>query len=225
MRMLIRFGKNPRLRFISHLDLQRFLHMALNRTGLPIKYSEGFNPHPLMAFGSALALGWTSEYEILDVRLSQPMGRRRCEEGMRLALPVDLPVLELKLVDDRYPSAMSQVRASDYEVRIEGNDAEKIKAQIAAFMDKDEVLAMKKTKSGMNETNIRPLVISLEATDYGFDARLMLTEKDSLKADLLARTLTEMAGIEDVEGLEMRVHRTCLLGLDKNGGYKPLMEL
>ena len=70
MRMLVRFGKNARLRFISHLDLQRFLHMALNRTGLPIQYSQGFNPHPVMAFGSALALGWTSEYEILDVKLS-----------------------------------------------------------------------------------------------------------------------------------------------------------
>ena len=225
MRMLIRFGKNPRLRFISHLDLQRFLHMALNRTGLPILYSQGFNPHPMMAFGSALALGWTSEYEILDVRLSQPMGRRRCEEGMRAALPEDLPVLELKLVDDRYPSAMSQVFASDYEVRLSGENAKKVLAQIPAFMERDAVLALKKTKSGMKETNIRPLVLSLDRTDCGFAARLMLTEKDSLKADLLARTLAEMAGIVEMEGVDVRVHRKCLLGKDKNGALKPLMEL
>ena len=36
MRAMIRFGKQPRLRFISHLDLQRFFQRALNRTGLPI---------------------------------------------------------------------------------------------------------------------------------------------------------------------------------------------
>ena len=57
MRAMIRFGKQPRLRFISHLDLQRFFQRALNRTGLPIAWTQGFNPHPIMSFGSALALG------------------------------------------------------------------------------------------------------------------------------------------------------------------------
>ena len=220
MRMLIRFGKKSRLRFISHLDLQRFLHMALNRTGLPIKYFEGFNPHPIMAFGSALALGWTSEYEILDVKLSAPMGRKRCEDAMRAALPVDLPVLEVKLVDDKFPSVMAQVYASDYRIELSGEGAEAILAKIPQFMAADEVLAMKKSKSGMKEINIRPLVLSLEVRDGGVDARLMLTEKESLKADLLMKTLGEMAGAE----ADVRVHRKCLLAMC-GGELKPLMEL
>ena len=41
MRALIRFGKQSRLRFISHLDLQRFFQRAVNRTGLPIAWSQG----------------------------------------------------------------------------------------------------------------------------------------------------------------------------------------
>ena len=222
MRMLIRFGKNPRLRFISHLDLQRFLHMALNRTGLPIKYSEGFNPHPLMAFGSALALGWTSEYELLDVRLSAPMGRKRCEEAMRFALPEDLPVLEVKLLEDRDPSIMQLVYASDYHIRLEGENAEAVKSQVTSFLAMEEVLALKKTKSGEKEINIRPLALNLEVCEDGLNARLMLTEKDALKADLLVKTLAQMAGVELPE---MRIHRLCLLAKDKEGDLKPLMEL
>lgn len=222
MRMLIRFGKNPRLRFISHLDLQRFLHMALNRTGLPIKYSEGFNPHPLMAFGSALALGWTSEYELLDVRLSAPMGRKRCEEAMRFALPEDLPVLEVKLLEDRDPSIMQLVYASDYHIRLDGENAQAVKDQVASFLAEEEVLAMKKTKSGEKEINIRPLALNLEVCEDGLNARLMLTEKDALKADLLVKTLAARAG---VEAPEMRIHRVCLLAKDKEGDLKPLMEL
>lgn len=222
MRMLIRFGKNPRLRFISHLDLQRFLHMALNRTGLPIKYSEGFNPHPLMAFGSALALGWTSEYELLDVRLSAPMGRKRCEEAMRFALPEDLPVLEVKLLEDRDPSIMQLVYASDYHITLSGENAQAVKDQVASFLAEEEVLAMKKTKSGEKEINIRPLALNVEVCGDGLNARLMLTEKDALKADLLVRTLAERAG---VEAPEMRIHRVCLLAKDKEGELKPLMEL
>ncbi len=222
MRMLIRFGKQPRLRFISHLDIQRFLHMALNRTGLPIKYSEGFNPHPQMAFGSALALGWTSEYEILDVKLSAPMGRRKCEEALRFALPEDMPVLEVKLVDDRRPSAMAQVFASDYTVTLSGEGTEEVLGRIDAFMAADTVLAMKKSKSGEKEINIRPLVLSMERIDGGFNCRLMLTEKENLKADLLAKTLARMAGIEEIG---MRIHRSCLYGKNADGALVPLMEL
>lgn len=222
MRMLVRFGKNPRLRFISHLDLQRFLHMALNRTGLPVQYSQGFNPHPLMAFGSALALGWTSEYELVDVRLSAPMGRRKCEEAMRFALPEDLPVLEVKLLEDRSPSVMSRVCASDYHVKLEGETARAVIDAIPAFLAEETVTAVKKTKSGEREINIRPLVLELRPAADGFDARLMLTEKDALKADLLARTLAARAG---VEAPEMRVHRRTLLGRDEGGALRPLMEL
>lgn len=222
MRMLVRFGKNARLRFISHLDLQRFLHMALNRTGLPIQYSQGFNPHPVMAFGSALALGWTSEYEILDVKLSAPMGRRRCEEAMRFALPDELPVLEVKLVDDRRPSIMSQVYASDYVVQFSGENADAVLSAIDGFLAEKHVYAMKKSKSGEKEIDIRPLVLSLTPCEGGFATRLMLTEKDALKPDLLARTLAQRAG---VEAPEMRIHRVNLLGKNDAGGLVPLMEL
>ena len=222
MRMLIRFGKNPRLRFISHLDLQRFLHMALNRTGLPIKYSEGFNPHPIMAFGSALALGWTSEYEVLDVRLSAPMGRKRCEEAMRFALPDDLPVLEVRLVEDRYPSVMAQVYAADYMIRLSGDTAQAVIDAVPAFLAEESVPAMKKTKSGEKEINIRPLALDVQPCEGGLSARLMLTEKDALKADLLVKTLAQRAGVELPD---MRIHRLSLLGRDENGCLKPIMEL
>ena len=56
MRMLFEFGKGGRLRYISHLDLQRFMQRALRRTDLPVSYSQGFSPHPQMAFASALAV-------------------------------------------------------------------------------------------------------------------------------------------------------------------------
>jgi len=222
MRALIRFGKQSRLRFISHLDMQRFFQRALNRTGLPIAYTQGFNPHPVLSFGSALALGWTSEYEIIDIKLAVPMGRKRTEEAMRQALPDDLPVIEVKLVDDRHPAPMAQVKMADYRVTVEGDNAEKILAQIPAFMESESVLEMKKTKSGEKEINIRPLVISAEVFDGGFIVRTMLTEKDSLKPNLMLKALADMAGVEVPEA---RIHRLMLLGEDAQGNLKPLMEL
>ena len=222
MRAMIRFGKQPRLRFISHLDLQRFFQRALNRTGLPIAYSQGFNPHPILSFGSALALGWTSEYEIIDVKLSVPMGRKRTEEAMRAALPVDLPVLEVRLVDDRHPAPMAMVRASDYSIELSGETAQATLDAVETFLAREQVLAMRKTKSGEREVDIRPMAITLQRTENGLDARLKLTEKDTLKPDLLIRSLAELAGVEPPEA---KIHRRCLLGEDESGALKPLMEL
>ena len=55
MRIIARFEKNDSVRFVSHLDVQRLFHRAMRRAGLPIAYSNGFNPHPLMSFATALS--------------------------------------------------------------------------------------------------------------------------------------------------------------------------
>ncbi len=222
MRALIRFGKQPRLRFISHLDLQRFFQRAVNRTGLPIAYTQGFNPHPVMSFGSALALGWTSEYEVIDIKLSAPMGRKRTEDAVRAALPEDLPVLEVRMVDDKHPAPMAQVRQAEYRIELMGESAPAVIDSIDDFMKRDTVTAVKKTKSGEKEINARPLVIDLKPDPNGFTARLMLTERDSIKPDLLIALLSDMAGVEPPEA---RIHRTLLLGEDPEGSLRPLMEL
>ena len=222
MRAMIRFGKQPRLRFISHLDLQRFFQRALNRTGLPVAYTQGFNPHAMMSFGSALALGWTSEYEILDVKLSVPMGRKRTEEAMRQALPEDLPVLEVKLVDDRHPAPMAMVRAADYEIALSGEHAQATLDAVDAFLSSDCVMAVRKTKSGEKEIDVRPLALSLERDGGALWARLRLGEQETFKPDLLVGVLARLAGVEPPEA---RIHRKCLLGEDDAGALRPLMEL
>ncbi len=222
MRAMIRFAKRPRLRFISHLDLQRFFQRAVNRTGLPIAWSQGFNPHPVMSFGSALALGWTSDYEVIDIKLSAPMGRKRTEDAMRAALPEDLPVLEVRMVDDKHPAPMALVKMSDYRVTLAGENAHAVLAAIPEFMARETVCAAKKTKSGEKEINARALVISMEPHEDGFEARLMLTERESIKPDLIVTLLSEMAGVKPPEA---RIHRLSLLGEDAEGNLKPLMEL
>ena len=111
---------------------------------------------------------------------------------------------------------------ADYRVTLEGETAGAVLSQIPAFMERENVPAIKKTKSGEKEINARPMVISLEPFEGGFNARLMLTERESIKPDLLISLLADMAG---VEAPEARVHRLLLLGEDGEGNLKPLMEL
>ena len=68
MKMWLILEKGARIRFIGHLDLMRTMQRALRRSGLPVRYSNGFNPHMLIYLSSPIALGLksTSEYCLLD---------------------------------------------------------------------------------------------------------------------------------------------------------------
>lgn len=225
MKIWLKFGKTERLRYVSHLDLQRFMQRALNRTDLPIAWSQGFNPHPLMSFGSAMAMGWTSEYEVLEIRMAKDVSAEETAKQMSAALPPDLPVLSARVLDDRKSAPMALLRAADYMIAVEGPDGAKIVSQIDDYMAMEHVMAMRKTKTGEKEADIREMTHILKPDlreDNIFYARLNLTERATLKPDLLVRTLAKMAGVEEPE---IRVHRLSLLGEDANGALKPLMEL
>ena len=70
LRVRATFKKTGRAKYISHLDLNRCMLRTFRRSGLPIWYTEGFNPHPYYAFALALSLGFESECEILDFNIT-----------------------------------------------------------------------------------------------------------------------------------------------------------
>ena len=57
------------MRFISHLDMTRFMSRLIRRAGLSVWYTEGFNPHLYMTFALPLSLGFESDYEVVDIRI------------------------------------------------------------------------------------------------------------------------------------------------------------
>jgi radical SAM-linked protein len=69
MRIQITFSKTGAMRFTGHLDLHRAWERTFRRAALPLAYSQGYNPRPKMNLASALPLGFTSECEVIDVRL------------------------------------------------------------------------------------------------------------------------------------------------------------
>ena len=85
--MLVVFEKRERLRHMGHLDLQRAMHRALRRSGLPIKYSQGVHPHGLVSFDWALSVGVPSRAEVMDVSLTEPVDPSACLWQLNRALP------------------------------------------------------------------------------------------------------------------------------------------
>lgn len=68
-RIRIKYIKGEQVKYISHLDILRTLNRVLKRAELPVAYSQGYNPHPLVSFGLPLSVGVTSEAEYADIDL------------------------------------------------------------------------------------------------------------------------------------------------------------
>jgi radical SAM-linked protein len=86
-RLRVRFTRGEELKYISHLDLMRLWQRALNRAGIALAYSEGFNPHPRMSLAAPLALGVTSEAELMDIVLVKFMSPHAFTAAVSRQLP------------------------------------------------------------------------------------------------------------------------------------------
>lgn len=227
MKAIIQFGKTGRLRYISHLDLQRFMQRALRRTGLPVAYSQGFNPHALLSFASALGMGVSSEAELLEVRFAEELEAEAILAAMRAALPPEMPVCRARTVEDRFPSLMATVYCADYRMTLRGPGAREIAAQVPEYLAREEFSAIRKTKSGEKTVNIRPSTLALSVEEGEEEtvllSRLTLTPEDTLKPDVLLGALAQMGGVS-LDELDARIHRTLLSGRTKAGRIVPLFD-
>ena len=73
MRYLIKFSKGEGIKFISHLDLMRTIQRIIRRSGVPIEYSKGFNPHMALSLAQPLSVGVFSDGEYIDILLTDMM--------------------------------------------------------------------------------------------------------------------------------------------------------
>ncbi len=225
MRMMAVFEKSERIRHIGHLDIQRSVQRGLRRSGLPVAYSNGFHPHILISFASALSTGAAGKREIMDVTLAEPVTADRFLDAMNRAMPPVLRLLEARPLADRAPALMTLVRAAVYDLRIDGDqEARRILGAVPAALARRELRAMRKTKTKLEEIDIRPLILGLNipaapAAPH-LRAVLTLTETTSCKPGMLMEALSREAGLAEVP--RFVTTRLALLGEDAEGRLIPL---
>ena len=224
MRILAVFEKGERIRHIGHLDIQRSVQRGLRRSGLPVAYSQGFNPHILITFASALSTGACGKREIMDVTMAEEVTAEEFLARINRAMPPEMQVSEARAVDQHYPSLMGLVRAAEYDLMIrDAETGKRLAALIPEFLARDTIPAMRKTKTKLTECDIKPLILSLRGEGNHLYTTLVLTERVSCKPQMLLEALKQQAGIE--EDVRMLVTRTALLGENEQGGLVPLEKL
>lgn len=224
MRMLAVFEKGERIRHIGHLDIQRSVQRGLRRSGLPVAYSQGFNPHILITFASALSTGACGKREIMDVTMAEEVDEEEFLTRMNRAMPPEMQLKEARAVDSKHPSLMGMVRAAVYDLAIRDEETGRILiSAIPAMMEKERIPAMRKTKTKLTEVDIKTLILDISGEGNHIRATLILNERESCKPQMLLDALKETAGI--TEEVRMLVTRESLLGEDENGTLTPLERL
>ena len=222
--MLAVFEKGERIRHIGHLDIQRSVQRGLRRSGLPVAYSQGFSPHILITFASALSTGACGKREIMDVTMAEDVDPETFVNRMNRAMPPEMQLREARAVDNRHPSLSGLLRAAEYDLTIrDGAQGEQLTAAIPGMMAKDQIPAMRKTKTKLAEVDIKPLILSLRGEGNHLYATMVLTERESCKPQMLLEALKAQAGI--TEEIRMLVTRERLLGENPEGNLVPLETL
>ena len=197
----IKYAKGPEVRFVSHLDLMRLFQRAVRRAGLPIGYSQGFNPHQLMSFGNPLSLGMTSIGEYCDLEFDREMDEALIVEKFRAVMNDGIDIIRATRLSQEAQSAMADLCACEYEAVFDKNvTPEMVKNNLRSFLDQKEIVVMKKTKSATKPTDIREDIYNIEDISDENDAKIRLTlaagSIRSLRADLTVKTFCEYMGAE-----------------------------
>lgn len=97
-RIKIKYRKGEEVKYISHRDLLRAFTRAIRRAGLPIAYSQGFNPHMKISWGNALKVGAASEAEFAELQFESWIKPREVIDRLGPQMPKGLEILEANLV-------------------------------------------------------------------------------------------------------------------------------
>ncbi len=166
-RLRVRFSRGEELKYISHLDLMRLWQRALNRAGIALAYSEGFNPHPRMSLAAPLALGVTSEAELMDIVLAKFMSPHAFTAALGRQLPRGIAIQQIYNTPLTMPSLQSQLRHAEYTVGLATEKGQtEIEAAMADLLKKETLPWQHQRDTGPHKYDLRTLIDDLWLIDW-----------------------------------------------------------
>ena len=185
-RIRARFRKGERVRHISHLDVLRYWERAIRRAELPLLYSQGFTPHPKIAFAAPLPLGFIGEREIIEVLLQERVPLDRFAAALAGQTTPDLELCEVGEVGLGLSALPNLLRWADYRAVLEGITPEEATESVTAFLAA-ETFPWRQEREGKKarEYDLRAGVASLNVEEE--EAGLTVSARLSAGPDLTVR--------------------------------------
>jgi len=207
-----RFTKHGKVRFTSQRDVARMWERALRRSGLPVAWSEGFSPRPLLSFGLALPTGCESDAEYVDVRLEGEGGDVAPAQGTAVAeaalaplvqlltslLPDGVDVAAVVALSGDTQSLQQQVTSCTWELEVQGVTARDLATRVEHLLGAASVPIRRERKGKLVDDDLRPGILALAPFERAPTGPPNQTVTGHLRADLA----TQPRGIRPMELLE-----------------------
>jgi radical SAM family uncharacterized protein/radical SAM-linked protein len=199
----VRYTRTGDSRFFSHLEVLQLIFRVLARAGIPVLFSQGFNPTPRVSFSPALPVGMESEAEYFDIETEAPLGDAgKCVRDLNREMPPGMAVLEVGPV----PHSAARGSITSYDVRLPAPLSTDRQEKIAGFLAGTSFVIRRTRKNKTREVDIRPLVERLE---FAGDRMTFDLISYHGKAGTNPREiLLHAAGLGDDEALLARIRKT-----------------
>jgi len=204
------YKKEKLMKFISHLDMVRLMERTFRRAKFPLEFSNGFNPHPKINYALPLSVGYSSECEVLDVKLKEKIDIDKFIENQKKYVPEGIEFISGKFIEET-KSLMSLVEYAEYIIAfpIDKNYKEKI----LNYLDNDEIIIEKLNKKKvLKKVDIKPLIIkfSVDIDNEEKLVKLNILAKSGSNGNLnpmiLINELIKKLGM-NIDKTDVRVHK------------------
>ncbi len=207
VRYLIKLSKESNIKFIGHLDFMRTIQKMIRRSGLPIEYSKGFNPHVNISLAQPLAVGVYSSGDYMDMILEEEVDESIIKEKLNAVAPMGIQVFEATKVKEvenkKVFKSMAAIDAAKYVIKIKYKNAELLNEDVKKLVDLHEWNTIKKSKSGQSEVDIKSMI---KEFDYKISENKLIINtmvscgsRANLSPELLAKYVQENTREVDME--------------------------
>lgn len=197
-KIISKYTKTGNLKYISHLDVLRFIQRAVKRAKIPAKYSEGFNPHMKTSFGFPLSLGNESIGEYFELELNEKIDIEVFVNKMNEVLPKEMQITAANYSDIE-ESIMSRCQFVQYLISIEFEslDLDSLNEYLKEMIETGivyERVRKKKNKTIRKELNTKDLIKYLQAKKINdnsatIEAVFLTPETGSIKTEEFMKLL------------------------------------
>ena len=229
MRYLTKFTKEENIKFISHLDVLKTIQKNIRRAGLPVEFSQGFNPHMNTSIAQPLSVGVYSSGEYMDMVLTTEINEQEILDKLNSTAPSGIKYISALAIpytagEKKVPQAMALIDAARYTIKVKYSDVSILEEEMTKLLELDEWNTIKKSKKGEREVNLRTFVkeFSFWIKDEFLVLNVLIStgSREHLSADLLVSYIQEKTSNATVDAF-VNIKREEMY-FYKNGKLVPL---
>ena len=223
IKVRIKFSKHGPVKFVGHLDFMRYFQKCIRRAKLDIAYSEGFSPHQIMSFATALGVGVETDGDYLDIECNSVTSCEDIKDRLNATMAEGVRVENVVILPEGTPNAMSSVAAAGYRLILKDGSgfSDELIKESKKVLNSDTIIIRKENKKakkkgraveGVNdfiETDVKDHIYEAELTPECFGCLVDASSAGNVRPLNLLELIYNSAG-EEIDPLNIQIIRTDL---------------